>query len=163
MQVIAMPFAICNQSLVQIRPSVQELSRLQKDGIFQKKSIKKLWTKPSKNQCVSWPCPWPSVTKVWSKSGHPFKSYRVYKRFWPFDLCDLDLWPWVMKIGWGHYFSIGSLYAVVWLPNSNGNTPKSASQTHTHTYTHTPTKAKYHLLAAYDEVVAAKIVSLNMR
>ena len=34
---------------------------------------------PPKNQCRAWPCPWPSVTKYWSKSGNPFKSYRVYK------------------------------------------------------------------------------------
>ena len=74
MQGMAMPLAICNQILVQIRPSVQELSCLQNKMHFSKNSQK------TKSQCRSWPYPWPSVTKFWSKSGHSFKSYRVSKK-----------------------------------------------------------------------------------
>ena len=49
-----------------------------------------------------------------------------------FDLCDLDLWPWVTKHGWGHFFPYTLSCGKVTTPNSHGKGMKSALLTDGH-------------------------------
>ena len=48
-----------------------------------------------------------------------------------FDLCDLDLWPWVTKHSWGHFFSYTLSCGKVSKPNSHGKDTKRALLTDT--------------------------------
>ena len=74
-------------------------TQFRKNAFFKKFCKKKLMTLTTQNLISSFPCPWASVAKFTAKSDHPFLSYSVYKGFWPFGHCDLDLWPLTSKQG----------------------------------------------------------------
>ena len=60
-----------------------------------------------------------------------YQSWVIVPRsvFDLFDLCDLDLWPWVTKHSWGHFFSYNLSCGKVSNPNSHGKDMKRASLT----------------------------------